>query len=111
MDEFDKAVIRAEKRQQKAIRYQPVEHPMNAEAILDAAYVEPVKEPPKVKVKQEKLQTNEIWMVLFVDGEQYDMTLRVNFNDIIGSQRNKAGLTRMIKEALIAKFGKVDDIS
>ena len=113
MDQFDAARLRSAKMEVKRERYQPLtaetaalrEIPQfkDVQSIKGTLHLPKIK-PPKAPMKR----TNEIGVTIYLDGEIIQMTVRVNLNDIIASQRTRHGLAVLLKEALAVKFGKVD---
>ena len=107
MDEFDRAQIRAAKRQAHMIKHQslaadnPLFHKDHADGFPTLHL--PKIRPPKTPMKR----TNEIEITVYVDGEVINMTAFTNLNDIIASQRTREGLLSLMRETLSAKFGKV----
>jgi hypothetical protein len=122
MDEFDRAQIRSMKRRGWRLKHQPlVEKPYgfsrdDEPQYSETGYPEPTRPvPPLSKVttqhapiKTPMKRTNEIGITIYIDGQVIELTARVNLGDIIGSQRNRQGLTVLLKEALSSRFGKVE---
>lgn len=93
MDQFDKARLRYERKTGLV------------DQVMGMGRRETLHLPkPKTPTKR----TNEIEMIIYVDGEVIHLTARLRLHDVLSSQRTRQGLASMLREALASKFGKVD---
>ncbi len=93
MDQFDKAKERYE-------RKAGIEQVMHLGQKIETLHLPKIK-PPKAPAKR----TNEIGMTIYLDGQEISLTVA---GDIVGSQRNRDGITILLRQALEAKFGRVN---
>lgn len=69
-------------------------------------------EPPRltqVKTPVKKGRTNEVLITVYLDGNVYDFFIKASLSgNLLGSQRNRAGLLTILQDALTPKFGRME---
>lgn len=107
MDQFQDAVIRAEKLRAKNLKYRPMAEVPFVPTALGEEF-NPVV--PKLKVKTPVKRTNEIHITVFIDDDIIEFQAKTNITDLISSQRTPAALKERLKEMIRSVFGKVTEI-